>query len=77
MPQCLAICVQDPTCIAGTKLRRDLLAHGDVGVLEANNAALSAAKSQHSGITEQFAFARAVSRLFELTQERAQHMRTS
>lgn len=61
-------------CIAGTKLRRDLLAHGDVGALEETNTALSAAKSQNSGITEQFAFARAVSRLFELTQEKALHM---
>ena len=30
---------------------------------------LQAAKSQHSGLAEQFAFARAVSRLFELTQD--------
>ena len=60
-------------CIAGTRLRRDLLTHGDVGALEGTNAALSAARSQHSGITEQFAFARAVSRLFELTQGKARH----
>ncbi len=73
----LAMCIPTFICIAGTKLRRDLLAQGSVGALEETNAALSAARSQHSGITEQFAFARAVSRLYELTQEKAQHMSAS
>ena len=40
------------------------MGRGSVGALD-----LDAAKSQHSGLAEQFAFARAVSRLFELTQK--------
>ena len=59
----IAVTYQRLLCVAGAKLRRDLMGHGSVGALD-----LNAAKSQHSGLAEQFAFARAVSRLFELTQ---------
>lgn len=48
------------------------MAQGDTSSLDEQDPALSAARVQQSGVTEQFAFARAVSRLYELTHLGAQ-----
>ncbi len=52
---------------AGSRLRRDLLADGSVAPVAASSASAAALSQQQSGLTESFAFRRAVSRLFELT----------
>lgn len=52
---------------AGSRLRRDLLADGSVAPVAASSASAVALSRQQSGLTEQFAFARAISRLYELT----------
>lgn len=52
---------------AGSRLRRDLMSDGSVAPLGDSSRSLGSATMQQSGLTEKFAFARAVSRLYELT----------
>lgn len=52
---------------AGSRLRTDLMSDGGVAPLGKASRSLGSATMQQSGLTERFAFARAVSRLYELT----------
>lgn len=57
-------------CTAGSKLRTNLMSDGGVAPLAGSSQSLASATRQQSGMTEKFAFARAVSRLYELTSPR-------
>ena len=51
---------------AGSRLRRDLMAEGGVAPVAVTAAAAQAATQNLGGVEEKFAFARAVSRLYEM-----------
>ncbi|EIE20923.1 hypothetical protein COCSUDRAFT_57467 [Coccomyxa subellipsoidea C-169] len=59
--------LQFETAVEGSRLRRDLMSDGSVAPLGDSSRSLGSATMQQSGLTEKFAFARAVSRLYELT----------
>ncbi len=63
-----ALTARPTACIvrAGSRLRRDSMAVGGVAPVAATPAALSAAMGALGGLEEQFAFKRAVSRLYEM-----------
>lgn len=50
----------------GSKLRRDLMTDGGVAPVAVTAAAAQAAAQNLGGVEEKFAFARAVSRLYEM-----------
>lgn len=62
--------LQFETAVEGSRLRTDLMSDGSVAPLGQASRSLVSATMQQSGLTEKFAFARAVSRLYELTSPR-------
>jgi len=58
--------VQFETAVEGSRLRRNLMADGGVAPVAATPQAALAAAQALGGAEEQFAFARAVSRLWEM-----------
>ncbi|BDA42478.1 probable AFG1-like ATPase [Coccomyxa sp. Obi] len=62
--------LQFETAVEGSRLRTDLMSDGGVAPLGQSSRSLVSATMQQSGLTEKFAFARAVSRLYELTSPR-------
>lgn len=58
--------MQFESAVEGTRLRRDTMADGGVAPLAINLAAAKEAAARLGGAEEQFAFARAVSRLHEM-----------
>jgi predicted ATPase len=59
-------CAQFETAVEGSRLRRDLTADGGVAPVAATAAEAAAAARRLGGEEERFAFARAVSRLYEM-----------
>lgn len=53
-------------CITGSRLRRDLSKDGGVAPVASGAEGLAIAQAQIGGVEEKFAFARAVSRLYEM-----------
>ena len=62
-------------CCAGSRLRRNLMVDGGVAPVAATADAAAAASAQLGGAEEQFAFARAVSRLHEMQSEKFLQLR--
>lgn len=66
---CHAVCptiAQFESAVEGSRLRRDLMADGGVAPVAASAAEAAAAAQRLGGVEERFAFARAVSRLYEM-----------
>ena len=72
---CSCICWRVGVCCAGSRLRRNLMVDGGVAPVAATSDAAAAASAQLGGAEEQFAFARAVSRLHEMQSEKFLQLR--
>lgn len=65
LPACLP-CRPLPSHPPGSRLRRDLLSYGGVAPVASTTSAAKEAAALMGGMEEKFAFARAVSRLYEM-----------
>lgn len=66
---CTALQLQFEGAVEGSKLRRNLMADGSVAPVAATTSAVVEAKAHLGGMEEQFAFARAVSRIKEMASQ--------